>query len=529
MEPATEKDTGAVRDVEIFIEAAETYPAMERAFLNAQTEIWASYRVFDLWTRLRSPEARALGDTWFDLLVHVLRRGVAVHIVLSDFDPVVAQELHCASWNARRAFVAAAELAGPKARLQVINAIHSARVGHIPRHMLWPRVQKRLRRIVDDLNQSDPARRARLLNCSPGLRPLVRQGKDGSLMARWWPPVDVAPASHHQKIAVFDRRLLCVGGLDLDERRYDDKGHHRRRDETWHDVQLFCTGPVVADAQAHLQGFLSRVADRADKASDIEKRWESDSHFLITLSRKRRGDWRHLSPRPVVRAILDRHLALIRRANNLIYLESQFFRDRGLAQALADAARENPGLGLVLVMPGAPEAVAFDSNPGSDARFGEYLQAKCLGIVEDAFQDRLALCSPVRPVSVDATGRDVLCGSPIIYVHAKVSIFDKSAAIVSSANLNGRSLHWDTEAGVLLDQPGVVQRLRRRIFDHWLGAGDDDDALRGLSGAAQAWKARAQANAACAPQDRTGLLVPYDPAPARRIGRPLPGVPDEMV
>ncbi len=43
--------------------------------------------------------------------------------------------------------------------------------------------------------------------------------------------------------------------------------------------------------------------------------------------------------------------------------------------------------------------------------------------------------------------RDRLGGAPMIYVHAKVSIFDRSAAIVSSANLNGRSLRWDTEAG----------------------------------------------------------------------------------
>ena len=80
---------------------------MERAFLGAKKEAWASFRGFDLSTRLRSKEARAFGTTWFDLIVHVLKRGVALNFVLADFDPILAPELHCASWRSRRAFVAA--------------------------------------------------------------------------------------------------------------------------------------------------------------------------------------------------------------------------------------------------------------------------------------------------------------------------------------------------------------------------------------------------------------------------------------
>ena len=49
-----------------------------------------------------------------------------------------------------------------------------------------------------------------------------------------------------------------------------------------------------------------------------------------------------------------------------------------------------------------------------------------------------------------------------------VSIFDGAAAIVSSANLNGRSLRWDTEAGVLLTDPDTVASLRQRLMAHWL-------------------------------------------------------------
>lgn len=75
-------------NVSIFVTAAEAYPALERAFLAAESEISAGFRVFDLRTGLRSPEGQAIGATWFQLIVHTLKRGVANSIVLSDFDPI---------------------------------------------------------------------------------------------------------------------------------------------------------------------------------------------------------------------------------------------------------------------------------------------------------------------------------------------------------------------------------------------------------------------------------------------------------
>ena len=68
-------------DVDILVTAAEAYPALERAFLSAEREIVAGFRVFDLKTRLRSAEGLAVGETWFHLMIHTLRRGVAVRLV----------------------------------------------------------------------------------------------------------------------------------------------------------------------------------------------------------------------------------------------------------------------------------------------------------------------------------------------------------------------------------------------------------------------------------------------------------------
>jgi phospholipase D1/2 len=516
LEPASDAD-----DLRVFITAEEAYPEMERAFLSAEREIWASYRVFALSTRLRSDEAREIGDTWFDLIVHTLKRGVKLYFVLSDFDPILAGELHCASWRARRAFIAAKELVGPDAPLHVVNATHSARVGLLPRLLLWPRLVKEIGKIAAELNSQPSSEKLLSLECRPGLRPWLRENEDGRLEARkWWPP-PLVPGSHHQKMAVFDRKLLCIGGLDLDERRYDDKGHHRRHDETWHDVQLMCEGPVVADAQQHLETFLEVVTDEREAAPPAA--------LLRTLSRRRRFQLPFLGPRPVVSELADLHHDAIRRTRDLIYFETQYFRDRRIADALSEAARRRPDLGLILILPGAPEDVAFEGSTSADARFGEYLQSECMANVTEAFGARAAICSPVQPIATDETEkRKTLCGSPIIYVHAKVSIFDIKQAIVSSANLNGRSLYWDTEAGVALTRPDHVESLFTRVAKHWLPK-DAGPQFYDPKEAAGHWGVMARANATRAPDARQGFLVPYQTRPARKFGRWFPGIPDQMV
>ncbi len=509
------------RRTRLLITAAEAFPELERAFLRAEREIWAGFRVFDLWAKLRSDEAREIGETWLDLVVHTLKRGVRIRMALSDFDPIMAPMLHAETWKSMRAFIAACELAGPEAPLTIVAAAHPTRVGRPHRFLFWPWVHRRLREVVDALNDDEPARRRRRLQNLPGLRNHIEKTADGTLRAKWWPPADLLPVTHHQKIAVFDRKYLYIGGLDVDERRYDDPDHRRRRDETWHDVQVMITGrPEVAEAQSHLETFLAVTNGQCKPLPQ--------TRLLTTLSRRRKVVTPFIGPRPLRSSICEAHHARIRDAEKLIYLETQFFRDTGISEALARAARANPELGLILILPAAPEDVAFEGASSSDARYGEYMQAKAMDRVIDAFGPRAAICSPVRLVSHDTGGRDSFAGSPIVYVHAKVSVFDSTSAIISSANLNGRSMYWDTEAGVEFDEPDLVERLRRRMFRHWLNE-DPDEAFLDPERAVVAVRQRASENLAARPEDRRGFLVPHDVDPARGFGRHVPLISEAMV
>lgn len=511
-----------IANLEVFVTAGEAYPAFERAFMNAEHEISASFRLFDLTTKLHSPEARQLGDTWFDLMLDTLKRGVAVRIVVTDFDPVAAPELHQLAWQTKRQMVAVKEMAGDDVKLEFTVALHDARSGIIPKLIFFPFVRQKMRELHNAWLDMTGDERARFRSETPRLRHICYEDENGRLC---FPIrlVDLHPATHHQKMAVFDRSVLYIGGLDLNDRRYDTRRHKRAPERTWHDIQVMATGPVVEAAQTHLDTFLDTVAAKAPPPP-------AAPGFLRTLSRRRHRASFRVSPKTVVREIEKRHLRAIRKSTQFIYLETQFLRYQPLARALAKQARKYPDLKLFVVMPGAPDDIAFDSNQGLDARFGEDQQVKCLNRLREAFgEDRLLVTSPVQARRFESDDRDMLKHAPLIYVHSKVSIFDDFGAIVSSANLNGRSLRWDTETGLWFDRPEHIDLVRKRVMGNWLppsGAGDEylDPAT-----AFDHWKRLVDENTARAPEDRRGFLVHYDSDAAREMAVHVPGMPEELV
>ncbi len=516
---------GLARTAQILLTAAEAFPALERAFLAAQTEIWGSFLVFDLGTRLRSPEGLAVGKTWFDLVVHTLNRGVAIHMVHSDVDPIARAEMHRAATRHLRMFNAAAAVANPGAKLTIMRALHPARTGALIRVAVWPYIMKKLIRTAGWLNGLTPERRAAAQRDMDGAMVNFVQRSNGKVVPKFWSLPDLFPVTHHQKLAVIDRTLLYIGGLDLDERRYDTPQHRRAGNQTWHDVQLLIEGPAVAEAQAHLENFQDVIRGKLAPGKT--------HRFLRTLSQPRKG-LVHFGPDPVINELQSAHDALALRATSLIYLESQYFRNMHFARTLARVARRKPDLHLILILPAAPDEVAFEGKRGLDSRFGEAMQARALRIIRRAFGNRLLVASPAQPRPALPDGndpedrRDLHHAAPLVYVHAKVSIFDDTAAIVSSANLNGRSFRWDTEAGIHLANTADVVELRHRVMAHWLPADVGPEAFAAQT-ALSVWRRIARQNARSPAAQRQGFLLPHDFAAAEAFGRKLPIVPEEMV
>lgn len=487
----------AITDLEVLFTAQEAYPAFERLCLSAKRRIMGSFRVFDLSTALRSDEGRAVGETWFDLLLDRLNAGVDIDLVLTDFDPIIATKDHRRSWATGKQLAGLSQLS-KRGRLEFRIALHPARVGWLPRKALRAKV-------AAEFEQKDGD------DLTPRLNAVD-------------PDVDLplVPATHHQKLATIDGEVLYIGGLDLNERRYDTPAHDLPAQETWQDIQAIVRGPVVAAAETHLKTFLAVCNAEIDPPP-------ASPGLLRTLSSRRSIELLHISPKTVVSELEEAHLTAVSRAEGLIYLETQYFRHRPLADALASAARRDPSLGCVLVLPAMPEDVAFEGNTRQDAQLGAQKQKEAIDVLLDGFGGRLAIASPAQPRRADRSEEPgALHRAPLIYVHSKLSIFGDREAILSSANLNGRSLRWDTECGLHVTDSAHVSHLWHRVRAHWIGR------------RAPAWNGDAVEfvaelntllieSAGLAPEKRKHFLLPYDRAWEERLAAPLRIVPDEMV
>ncbi|WP_187428075.1 phospholipase D family protein [Roseobacter fucihabitans] len=493
--------TSQTDDFAVLITAQQAWPEMERAVLAARSRITASFRIFNFATRLRSPEALDIGKTWADLILHVLARGVSFRLVLSDFDRIVGRPLHEMTQKSLKQAAGMREILSHDARerFEVISSLHPAQAGTIPRLALLPFLLRKARHGAQRLNP------ARLTRPAVGVDP------------REVP--DIHTVTHHQKIAVIDGEILFIGGLDLNERRFDTPSHDQPSRQTWMDVQIMMRGAAATEAARHIDGFLDQITGEVvPPESKLIRR---------TLSAPRKFGFWALSPQTVLREIEEDYIHAFETAHQFLYLETQYFRSTILARALARAARRNPDLRVILVLPALPDDVAFGRSFDLDAKYGMALQSDCTNRIIDAFGERLCIASPVQKRLAAREAASVLAGSPIIYVHSKVLIKDDSMALVGSANMNGRSMRWDTEAALRLDEKTQVSQLWHAINEHWWTAPPSE--ARAVGTAAEWWCREVARNTVRQPESRSGFLVSHDPYNMSDHNQPLPGVTENVV
>ncbi|UMA63912.1 phospholipase D-like domain-containing protein [Roseivivax marinus] len=488
------------------ITAAEVYPQLEELVAGAEDEVLLSYRVFEPSTRLRSESVRAHGlETWLDLLDWVTNRGVRLRLAITDFDPLFASDLHRLSWTSASKF--ADHVSGD---VQILLAPHGQEVGWIWRRALVFKIAEKLKSLKSSPEDRLTPVQRKLLKARPFLRPVTL----------------------HQKVAVVDGTRTIVGGLDVNERRWDDNDHDRPAEETWHDVSLYAEGEIAAAARAHfadtwnqaLEDDASSLADPARPMPTPDRpQGQSDLRFVRTMSKPRHGPL-SFGPKPYLTEHEEVTLKAIGEAEHMIHLETQFLRHRPISDALCEAAERSKDLQLVLLLPPEPERILFGGADSFDARHAHALQTLALGDIVKAYGERAALLSPGQTRSAREGFSRALGGAGPIYVHAKVTLIDDRFGLVGSANLNGRSMRWDTEASILFRDHERVHDLRMRLARKWLSSHIED----GSPDRALTWAEAGRANARLDPEDRIGFLMPYPLGRARRFSRHLPLLPDEM-
>ncbi|MGY1640276.1 phospholipase D-like domain-containing protein [Geodermatophilus sp. SYSU D00703] len=259
--------------------------------------------------------------------------------------------------------------------------------------------------------------------------------------------------AHHQKIVVIDDCLAFAGGIDVTADRWDTPEHLdrqplRRRPSThrptgpWHDVTSLVSGPAArALGDLARERWASGTGRRLEPVLDVEACWPPEVEPLLTdvdvaISRTRpeHGD------DPLVHEVELLWLAAIAGARHTVYIESQYFANRRIAEAIAERLREDDGPEVVVVNPESADGWLEEKAMGT-------ARAKLLALVRDAdVHDRFRLYVPVT------------AGRRPVYVHAKVMVVDDRLLRIGSSNLNNRSMGLDTECDLSIEARGADPR-----------------------------------------------------------------------
>lgn len=280
--------------------------------------------------------------------------------------------------------------------------------------------------------------------------------------------------AHHQKIVVIDDCLAFAGGIDVTIDRWDTSEHldrHplRRRPSShrltgpWHDVTSLVSGPAArAIGDLARERWESGTGRPLKPVEDVEACWPpgvepllTDVDVAISRTRPEHGGT------SLVHEIELLWLAIIAAARRTVYIESQYFANRRIAEAMAERLREPDGPEFVVVNPESAEGWLQEKAMGT-------ARAKLLALVREAdVHGHFQLYVPVTE------------GRRPIYVHAKVAVVDDRLLRIGSSNLNNRSMGLDTECDVSIEvRPGdpraeqtaaAVTGLRNRLLGEHLG------------------------------------------------------------
>ena len=268
-------------------------------------------------------------------------------------------------------------------------------------------------------------------------------------------------ASHHQKFVVIDGTLGFVGGIDLCASRWDERDHRPDNPlrvnsdgssyRTFHDLQSYHVGPVVQQlAELFKQRWQVVCGDCLDlAAADREPRQlVFDPSVALAAQRvaisRTEVPQRRAGDKPILE-IRQLFLDAIDAAEKLIYIENQYCSSEALSDALIERMRQHRRRRLEIVLVIAKDADAF-------------LEQLSIGIAQSRIIRRLKEVAAETghsfgvyyPASIASDGTELPT-----YIHSKLLLIDDRFLSIGSANMNNRSMGYDTELNVSWDDvPG---------------------------------------------------------------------------
>jgi phospholipase D1/2 len=348
---------------------------------------------------------------------------------------------------------------------------------------------------------------------------------------------------HHQKLVIIDGQVAFLGGLDLCDSRWDTRAHekddparidvHGRPYKPFHDIQVALEGPVIDPLERvflegwRMAGGLDPVRPhptlpRAEAAPDTDAPKSEIGPFGLPISSRHVAisltDWtesgQHVGE---IQALFERAILA---AERLIYIETQYFTSKALAEALyyrlSDPSRTK--LSIVLVMPDGADSPKEDFVLGNRQRSIRRFVAD----VARHFGHELRLL-----MSSDATD-DQPC--PATFIHSKLMIIDDELLTIGSANFTNRSMRVDRELNVAWQTwlesdadaarlRSDIQRLRASLLAEHAGVDDEgifleiDGLIERIDGVCGTGRCKLHCQSMPAPEGDDPLLIAiFDPS-----------------
>ncbi|HWX50050.1 MAG TPA: phospholipase D-like domain-containing protein [Roseomonas sp.] len=376
----------------------------------------------------------------------------------------------------------AAKAAILKARHHVllIGWDFDARVALEPEEKTLPG-PNRIGRFLNWIARERPELQVRILKWDLGFLRTLGRGETPFFMLNWMLgrkirlKLDGAHplgAAHHMKLMVIDDALAFCGGIDMTVGRWDTRAHREdspaRRTPRgaplgpWHDATTCADGPLARRlAELARERWLRATGERLTAPPLDNDPWpealEPDFRDISAGIARTLAAYKDYPQVCEVEALTLRAIAAARRS---LYIESQYFASRRIAEAIAARLREPEGPEIVVINP--------DSADGwLEAKTMDSARSRLLHLVQRA--DRHGRFRIFHPVNA--------AGTPI-YVHAKILVVDDTLLKIGSANLNNRSLGYDTECDLAIDAAtsgdpagtrAIIARQRNDLIAEHLG------------------------------------------------------------
>jgi phosphatidylserine/phosphatidylglycerophosphate/cardiolipin synthase-like enzyme len=309
-------------------------------------------------------------------------------------------------------------------------------------------------------------------------------------------------ASHHQKTVVVSgtvngaqRIVAWCGGLDFGPGPagfYGKEGSHNGG-RWWHDYAIRVRGEAAVGV---LENFVDRWNDEIDDLDDFKafgatEDDELDADDFYDDSDEALADDVEVEltlpgSTPLTRTtdIRSRYEDMIGDAESWIFIENQYFRHRGLAEALVDQLDDEPALNVTIVLPEYPEEIKTTTLPMLRDSYAKASASQRPAIMKRVSDAALKI-DPMSKLMVRLQNECLaeLIDNPRVrvwvpsararkpYIHSKIMAVDDLAITVGSANTNGRSLdgEMDTEINVTFtrepaaDTQPDVKKVRDRF------------------------------------------------------------------